>query len=105
MIQKSKRKSEIVRLSKNLYDMLQYLWASIALVQSAEKWSPHCRPAKSKKATVQRLMMTIVLIVTRLKTVRLLRTQKMRRKKSTALTLTHPKVAIEKKSKEMYNCH
>ncbi len=105
IIQKSKIKSEIVRLSKKLYDVSQYRTESLKLVQSAEECSPHCRKGKIRKPTVQRLMMTRVMIVTRLNTVRLLRTQKMRRKKSTALILMHPKVVIEKKAKEMYNCH
>ena len=105
MIQKSKRKSEIVRPSKNLDVIWQFRPNLIALVQSAEKWSSHCRPVKITKAIVQRLMMTRVMIVTRLNTLRLLRTQKMRRKKSTALILMHPKVVIGKKAKEMYNCH
>ena len=105
MIQKSKRTSEIARLSKALYDMWQYRAWLIGPVQNAERWPPHCRPVKIRKMTVQRLMMTSVMIVTRLNTDRLLRTQKMRRKKSTALILTHPRVVIEKNSKAMYNCH
>lgn len=78
-IQRSRRKSEIERLSKNLCAVWQYFAKAFGLVQSAEKWVPQDRPVNNMYPTIQVVMITMVTIVKALKKVRRPWMQKMRR--------------------------
>ena len=77
--QRSRRKSEMERLSKNRCAVRQYLAKALRLVQSAEKWVPQDKPVNNMYATIQRPMITIVKIVRALKKLRRPLVQKMRR--------------------------